>query len=400
MQDDSTNTSQQKMLMQQVKQVQQKETLQKRIKKLEDILLHNPKDFDKKRVNELSKLLKESPKYLDKLTRRVFDVNTGTILNQSESEKGMIGKLNGYSRKRREKKYFKKINNGFRVGKGEKIILAEGDSWFEFPGIGYRRFVFEFVKDIIDWLNKEENYAIFCFASAGDWLSNIISTKDYIENLPIHTPDVFLISGGGNDLVGDRLAIMLNSKENIVTEPKLDWFGQDITKDDEINEGRKYLSTDFYAFLNLVRVQYYILFTNIRSKPTYEKMRIITQGYDFVRPTNKIYWSFSFQPLLNYFTDHGKWLRQPFMLKGICDEDLQRKISKAMIHEFNEMMISIIKSENFENIHHIDCRGIVQKYGWHDEMHPKSKSFREIAKLYIKCIDSDDPEQVYTKDDL
>ena len=146
-------------------------------------------------------LLKDYPEYLDKLTRKIFDVNEGSILNRSESGKGVLGRLNRFSRLGRQRQYFKKINQGFRRHQGERIILAEGDSWFEFP---------VFVTDIIDWLTKNKNYAIFSFASAGDWLSNMINTKEYIENLPIHTPDVFLISGGGNDLVGEnRITTMI-----------------------------------------------------------------------------------------------------------------------------------------------------------------------------------------------
>ena len=85
------------------------------------------------------------------------------------------------------------------------MILAEGDSWFQFPIC---------VKDIIDWLIKEDNFAVYCIAAGGDWIANIIYEEKYIEELSVHALDVFLMSGGGNDMVGgNKLAVMVSPKK-------------------------------------------------------------------------------------------------------------------------------------------------------------------------------------------
>lgn len=366
----------------------------KHVERLENVLLHDPARFREAELVKMFELLSDFPEYLEKLSRRIFDVNEGTILNGSESNAGVLGRLNRMSRKRREKRYFKQINRGFRAKDGNKVILAEGDSWFEFP---------YFVTDIVDWLSKVGNYAIISRAGAGDWLSNMIWSGEYVESFPVHSPDVFLISGGGNDMVGeDRLTTMICKPGDGITA-RNDWFGQDPTDDPRIITGRQYLTRDFYAFLNLVRLQYSIMFTNIAKK--YPDTRIITQGYDFAIPSAAIHWNLSPQPLLNWFLGSGSWLRRSFMLKGIVDAEIQRCVVRAMIHEFNEMMVGIANAKRgtvyrFPTVHHIDCRGIVDEHGWYDELHPKSRYFERIARLYQKCIDADDPQRVYSRADL
>jgi len=80
----------------------------------------------------------------------------------------------------------------------------EGDSWFEYP---------IFLKDITDNLMDSENLAIYSIASGGDWVANMIANHQYqFEYLKLK-PDVFIISGGGNDILGDnRLASFVNYK--------------------------------------------------------------------------------------------------------------------------------------------------------------------------------------------
>lgn len=118
------------------------------------------------------------------------------------------------------------------------------------------------------------------------------------------------------------------------------------------------------------------------------------------------------QAVLNRFLRSGKWLRQPLMLRGIVDPDEQRCIVRAMIHQFNEMMIGVVESKQpgsenyrFPNVFHIDCRGAVAPAdGWYDELHPKSEYFEKIARAYQDCIDYDQDKKrgkppVYFADD-
>jgi hypothetical protein len=358
-------------------------------------LLKNPGGFSEADLDQL--LRPENPQEkitaqeLVKITRRIFDINDTTILNRSDASMGMIGRLNRRSRRKRNKSYFRKIRNGFRADPANKVILAEGDSWFEFP---------IFVKDIIDWLAKREDYAIYSLAYGGDWLANIMYQGEYIEGLPVHDPDVFLISGGGNDMVGgNRLTTMLinpGKNANKINSPSNEYIDfvwsklGNTPEAQDILEGSPYLTGEFTSFINVIRLQYELMFSNIFIK--YPDLKIITQGYDYAIPDPRIHFGLNIpywhQPLLNYFTGTGKWLYESFMLKGITDIRLQKKIVRAMIFDFNEMLVKIATKTNYPNLYHIDCRGACNETShWYDELHPKSHIFKRIAQKYQDCID-------------
>jgi len=165
---------------------------------------------------------------------------------------------------------------------------------------------------------------------------------------------------------------------------------QDKIKVSDIIKGKQYLTNEFTSFIKLIKLQYELMFTGIFTK--YPDMKIITHGYDYAIPSNKINFGlnpFQFaRPLLNLLIRNGKWLRQSFMLKGITDSELQRVITYTMIYEYNEMLISIALKPSYPNLFHIDCRGVCSdKKDWFDELHPKSYIFRRIAEKYANCID-------------
>jgi len=294
------------------------------------------------------------------IAKRIFDLNDDTVLNRSDADEGAMGKLNKRSRNKRNKKYFKKIRKGFRTIEGNKVIFAEGDSWFEFP---------IFVNDIIDWLNKGKKHAIYSLAYGGDWLSNILYEGEYIEDISIHKPDVFLISGGGNDLVGGyRLTYMVQNKgiPDMSLRPsiqkKIKEFNANKSyniMDERVEKGMYLLSREFYAFVNLMKLQYRFLFQSLRKK--YKEMLIITQGYDYAIPSNKVNWGTNIinwhQPLMNWIIGSGGWLQTPLLINGIGDQQKQRNIVRGMIFVFNEMLIE--EGKRVEPAVHIDSRDLL-----------------------------------------
>jgi hypothetical protein len=76
------------------------------------------------------------------------------------------------------------------------------------------------------------------------------------------------------------------------------------------------------------------------------------------------------------------------MLKGITDPELQRKIVRTMIFDFNEMLVKMAVKPEYPNLFHMDCRGVcTRRNDWYDELHPKSLVFKKIAQKYRECID-------------
>ena len=195
---------------------------------------------------------------LSLIIQKIYDLNETYIHKLATVEK-MIEKMNQLKNAQRNQLFFKKIRKGFRDlnNKNHITVLAEGDSWFNYPII---------LTDIIDRINMEKDLAVYSIASGGDWLLNMLDGRQYVEELSIIHPDWFLISGGGNDLVGSRrLATILQPDGKSVEFEKSEWAQHLIDRaektavplKDDFFDGLAFLSKDFYALLMFFHLQYY-----------------------------------------------------------------------------------------------------------------------------------------------
>jgi hypothetical protein len=348
-------------------------------------LLHRPLDFKNEMLDELiGKGLNFSD--IRECTRRIYDLSESQLTETSNANTGMAGKLNRLSTSKRKKVFDRKLKK-LKEAEDYRIIYAEGDSWFQFP---------VFIRDIIDWLNKKEKYIIYSDAYGGDWITNIIYESQYVSALSVLRPGFFLISGGGNDLVGNnRLAIMVSKDYN---DPKYSEPAQivDQSLSQEYKEmimmAQNHIRKEFYSFLLIIKAQYLLLFRQLYSSGSTQKDIIsITQGYDYAIPGDKFNWSFRYplQPLVNKALDNGGWLLRPLKIRGIFNEDLQRALVMTFIYEFNQIFTSLATEYGFKNVYHIDCRGLAKsEKEWYDELHYKSHIFKKVAKAYEYVIDN------------
>ncbi len=324
---------------------------------------------------------------LHQMLLRIYDINEKSFMEESDASTGMMGFFNRLSTKARQRKYRKLVRNGFRLqtklssGRSNKIIVAEGDSWFQFP---------VFIKDIIDWLMTVPNHAIYSMAYGGSWISNIIYEGKYIEELSIHAPDVFLISGSGNDLVGsDRVAIMVDKSnackrytQNQFSERYSEW---DSTELEKMWAAQQYITNSFYAFLWVIKMQYWIMFKGIGRSVKLQHTMIITQGYDYPIPSLKKHfsWRYPLEWFVNAALDSGHWLAEPLLIKGI-PAVYHRYLLLLFISEMNEVFIDL--AHTFKQVYHIDARGVAADKDWWDELHLKDYKFKQVAAAYDFCI--------------
>jgi hypothetical protein len=249
--------------------------------------------------------------------------------------------FNEVARKYRQQKYQEKINRGFS---GIKIV-SEGDSWFQFPFL---------LKDIIDWISESDDYAAWSLDAAGDTLKNMTSDLniDKIVNAIIDKrPDIFLISGGGNDMFADEVfSTLLNS----------------FTPD---RQPSKYLNTKFDEFIKEIMKLYRKLFEEILRR--FPGIKIICHGYDYVIPR-----------------EFGIFMGNKMRSKNIDNASLQREIMKVAIDRLNEAQKILVSEPQFhKHVFHVDCRGAVNQNNWFDEIHPNNDGFKSVADRFKTVID-------------
>ncbi|GAB2779132.1 hypothetical protein GCM10027275_23330 [Rhabdobacter roseus] len=291
------------------------------------------------------------------------------------------------------------MQKDFRKEKSNIVVVAEGDSWFEHP----------FLQDIVDHINRNEDIAVYSLASAADWLDNMLFQGEYIDMLSVIKPDVFLVSAGGNDLLGDKkIGIMCrgivqgitetnvqNCPNYIYTQTIPERFKQgliDLEKEgrqaeaDAIRAGVKHLTKEFFGFLNIMQWQYDYLFACLRAK--YEIMPIFTQSYDYAipqilikRPFELAYW---YQRPLNEILQSGKWIETAMRNAEFYEPEKMHSSIKAMLYLFKHMVIETAAS--YKYVYHIDSQGLTKPNEWFDEIHIKSHKFLQVGQAYANAM--------------
>lgn len=326
---------------------------------------------------------------LRKTTLRILDLAEDGIF-KSTADKGFAGFLNNRSRRIRQERYRRLIRKkNFRQNPGNTVVLAEGDSWFEHP----------LIMDILDHLEFHDDLAIFSLAYGADWLDNILFEGEYIDQISLLNPDVFLVSGGGNDIIeGGKLAIFLKAEKNDcpqITYEKLiarfpavgKWPEKDGVRDLDIKECLKSIGIEFFGFLNIMLFQYYYMFRSIEEK--YPNMIFFTQGYDYAYPRPKIVrsWYNAFQRTTNWIMDSGNWIEAPMKQSKIFDKEKMHDFIKLVLGLFNEGLIELSTKSRIKNLYHIDNRNLAKEKDWFDEIHIKDYKYMQIAETYHYAID-------------
>ena len=261
----------------------------------------------------------------------------------------IIDIANWWSRRKRNNFYKQAVS---RFPNRIKIV-SEGDSWFQHP----------LVLDIIDHLHRV--YNIYCVAAAGDTLRNYFSNEKnngeyFLDALDEKSPEFFLISGGGNDILGSQF------RNYLVDNPNND-----------LPEGvnpQRFLKVELFDEINSLMDIYKTAFINLKThKPD---LHVIVHGYDYPIKLN----------------DAKKgWLGRYMIEKGIKREGDRQAIIHLIMDTFNQNLFDLTK--NFDNVTYINLRGLIRfntSEGvdqWYDEIHPNGDGFQQIAMKYIQTID-------------
>ena len=238
------------------------------------------------------------------------------------------------------------------AGGGQPLqIVAEGDSWFDYPAPF-------FGGGIVPRLERRLGVPILSLAKAGDEVRNMLGVEErkiLTQQLGNGSPaggkwDVLLFSGGGNDIVGDPMALWIRDFNAAAPAASL------------ISAAR------VGAALELVRAGYEDLIT-IRDQlsPT---THLVLHGYDFAIPDGR------------GVCGYGPWMKPTFDLHRFPTIPSATAVVKAMLLEFAAMLQSLASSHS--EVTFIKIQGTLPSVtsSWHNELHPSGTGFESIATVF------------------
>ena len=272
------------------------------------------------------------------------------ITGPATGERGIRDKIidvaNWWARGQRNKHYdqvIKRFPDRLR-------IVSEGDSWFQHP----------LVLDIIDHLSRV--YAIYCVAAAGDTLRNYLSQEKkngefFLDAIDEQKPAFFLISGGGNDILGSQFRGFLAENPD--------------QSSPEGENPKRFLKPSIFDELNSLMDIYKSLFGFLEThKPN---LQVIVHGYDYPVKLNDA---------------KSGWLGRYMIEKGISRPKDRQAVIRLIMDTFNKGISEAAK--DFKNVTYIDVRNTVRFNGvdqWYDEIHPNNDGFQQVAMKFMQVID-------------
>lgn len=240
------------------------------------------------------------------------------------------------------------------------VIVAEGDSWFEYP----------WQNDILMVLSNK--YKILSLARAGDTWPAVLHEKELFPSITSVKPDIVLLSVGGNDIIDGLLKYVrpftLGRERSAKAYVDVDAFGTD---------------------LDLVFQHYDTVARQIVDLD----IDVVVSGYDYPNP----------RPA----DEGGQWIGGPLSLyRKINDRPLWHEITKLLMDIYVERMTSFAAAFNeqttkggspvrFEFVSQIGAVNNgsyaphpgMQNDEWNDEMHARDPGFERLAGRVAAAID-------------
>jgi N-acetylmuramoyl-L-alanine amidase len=195
-----------------------------------------------------------------------------------------------------------------------------------------------------------DEYAVFSLGGGGHLLSDMVARDEYTPAIDEQNADFFLLSGGGNDMVGGgRLAQFVRP------------YQDGMSPRDVINEPA------FAGFRRSLSSMYSRVVTGLTQR--FPDLTILLHGYDYALPRRD-----------------GGWLGVPLASRGVPQE-MWAPVIAILIDEFNQELQSL--ANRFPGrVFHIDCRTHVGGHlnSWADELHPKNAGFRRVSVRFLERI--------------
>ena len=247
------------------------------------------------------------------------------------------------------------------------LLIAEGDSWFDYP--------FNSVLGELENLS----YEIESVAHKGDTAeemaydaSQLAKLAGLFEKLDQRgeVPRAILLSGGGNDIAGTELGVVLNHKQS-----GLPAVNEDVARGVIVGRLRVAMASLIGAISELSRQAFG------------RKLPVLVHGYDYPVPDGRGY-------IGGFWVLPGPWLEPAFRLKGYADMNERVRVMIDLIDRFNEMVASLPGQPGLEHVIYVNVRrtlsneleGKRYKKLWANELHPTDLGFKTVAAEFHKII--------------
>ncbi len=256
----------------------------------------------------------------------------------------VLGTLNSAYRQRR----LTTFNRRVAARDPRPIIMAEGDSWFQYPLV---------LDDTIDHLS--DSYTIFCMSGAGDELRGMAGAMEFVDlwknlrNIRKLKVRALLLSAGGNDIVGAQFAGILRP------------FAKGQSARDSLD------AAAWKRKLEELRDGYRRVLKAFRTLDA--SVPILFHAYDYANPL----------PAQGPGWPRDGWLGAPMRGRGYADGPLQAEIVKELLEDVNIAFKQLADEE--PGVHFVDNRTVV-KGRWFDELHPTDDGFRDVAANFRKSL--------------
>lgn len=229
-------------------------------------------------------------------------------------------------------------------------LLAEGDSWFNLPPIGWPATAIDILRG---------DYDVWNLAMWGDEIAEMVATKQYRQLLESKLYRHFLFSGGGNDVLG--------SIGSYVTKRK--------AGDSDPANAPGYVRPAFRTKVKDIIALYKTVAADARKWGP-PGIVLYVHGYANAIPRK-----------------NGKYLGKP--LKALdFDADqhaaLARAVVATMVGIFNDALRGFASST--ANVVYVDMRKAVGASDWSaDEIHPLKSGARKVAAAFSSAVRANEP---------
>ena len=247
------------------------------------------------------------------------------------------------------------------------LLIAEGDSWFDYP--------FNSVLGELENLS----YQIESVAHRGDTAEEMAYDPSQLAKLAglfeklgqrDEVPRAILLSGGGNDIAGTELSVVLNHKQS-----GLPAVNEDVAKGIILGRLR-------FAMASLISAV-----SELSRKSFGRTIPVLVHGYDYPVPDGRGY-------IGGFWVLPGPWLEPAFRQKGYADMDERVRVMVGLIDRFNEMIESLPGQPGLEHVIYVNVRrtlsneleGRKYKKLWANELHPTDLGFQSVAAEFHKII--------------